>query len=37
MYAVLAVQNLNSAGLITKDHEIEFNALSGSLNMMRNG
>ncbi|KAJ7251329.1 hypothetical protein C8J57DRAFT_672644 [Mycena rebaudengoi] len=34
--ALLAVQNLNSAGLITKDHEIEFNALSGSLNMMRN-
>ncbi|KAJ6619945.1 hypothetical protein B0H10DRAFT_1912522 [Mycena sp. CBHHK59/15] len=34
--ALLAVQNINSAGLITKDHEIEFNALSGSLNMMRN-
>ncbi|KAJ7696469.1 hypothetical protein B0H17DRAFT_1053342 [Mycena rosella] len=34
--ALLAVQNINSSGIITKDHEIEFNALSGSLNMMRN-
>lgn len=35
--SVLAVQNINSSGVVTKDHEIEFNALSGSLNMMRNG
>ncbi|KAJ7809043.1 hypothetical protein B0H14DRAFT_3481734 [Mycena olivaceomarginata] len=35
--ALLAVQNINSSNIITKDHEIEFNALSGSLNMMRNG
>ncbi|KAJ7781908.1 hypothetical protein DFH07DRAFT_791958 [Mycena maculata] len=34
--ALLAVQNINSSGIITKDHEIEFHALSGSLNMMRN-
>ncbi|KAJ7491943.1 hypothetical protein FB451DRAFT_1216444 [Mycena latifolia] len=34
--ALLAVQNINSSGIVTKDHEIEFNALSGSLNMMRN-
>lgn len=34
--ALLAVQNINSSAIITKDHEIEFNALSGSLNMMRN-
>ncbi|KAF7309943.1 Histidine kinase [Mycena indigotica] len=33
---VLAVQNINSSGIISKDHDIEFNALSGSLNMMRN-
>ncbi|KAJ7255430.1 hypothetical protein B0H12DRAFT_1113322 [Mycena haematopus] len=33
---VLAVQNISSSDIITKDHEIEFHALSGSLNMMRN-
>ncbi|KAF7308951.1 Histidine kinase [Mycena kentingensis (nom. inval.)] len=33
--ALLAVQNINSSGAISKDHEIEFSALSGSLNMMR--
>ncbi|KAF8216735.1 hypothetical protein K438DRAFT_1797735 [Mycena galopus ATCC 62051] len=34
--ALLAVQNISSSDIITKDHEIEFHALSGSLNMMRN-
>nr|GAT57971.1 histidine kinase [Mycena chlorophos] len=34
--ALLALQNINSSGIITKDHEIEFGALNYSLSMMRN-
>ncbi|GLB41632.1 putative his Kinase A (phosphoacceptor) domain containing protein [Lyophyllum shimeji] len=32
--ALLAVQNMEASGAIAKEHEIEFNALEGSLSMM---
>ncbi|KAF9649944.1 hypothetical protein BDM02DRAFT_3093963 [Thelephora ganbajun] len=32
--ALLAVQNMSACGAVSKSHEVEFNALEGSLNMM---
>jgi hypothetical protein len=34
---VLAVQNMNACNAVDKSHEIEFQALEGSLNMMSKG
>lgn len=34
MFAVLAVQNMSACGAVSPSHEVEFNALEGSLNMM---
>ena len=31
---MLAVQNMSACGAISPSHEVEFNALEGSLNMM---
>lgn len=31
---VLAVQNMRACGAVSQSHEVEFNALEGSLNMM---
>jgi hypothetical protein len=33
-YIVLAVQNMEAAGAIPKEQELEFKALTGSLSMM---
>ena len=34
---VLAVQNMDACNAVNKSHEIEFQALEGSLNMMSKG
>ena len=31
---MLAVQNMSACGVVSQSHEVEFNALEGSLNMM---